>query len=324
MHNIPVSSSVFSAKHLGEILKQDYPFGQNVSCRLLKSWVNDTYLIEDHLSKYIFRVYHYNWRTEKEILAELQLIQLLKQNSIPVSFPIADKTGNFVQKFAAPEGTRYGVLFSFAKGKKQLRLPEQVHFAIGETMAKMHQLTLDLRINRIHYTPEILLLDSYKKFESFLQKGSASADFLVQTQQYLYEKLKNISPKNVRTGAIHFDLWADNMSIDANHKFTIFDFDFCGNGWLCTDIAYYGLMLYTVEPDEIIYQNKLGQFYQGYCSVTPIRETEKSMLPFLATSLYFFYLGVQCERFSAVYFNEDYLQQFIESRVRKWVGFCEL
>jgi Ser/Thr protein kinase RdoA (MazF antagonist) len=34
------------------------------------------------------------------------------------------------------------------------------------------------------------------------------------------------------------------------NKVTIFDFDFCGNGWLCLDIAYYILHLHNIEKYE--------------------------------------------------------------------------
>jgi len=44
-------------------------------------------------------------------------------------------------------------------------------------------------------------------------------------------------------------------------------------------------------------------------------------------SVYFFYLGVQCQRFdnwSNVFINELYLKRFINLRVKRWADFNQL
>jgi Ser/Thr protein kinase RdoA (MazF antagonist) len=59
----------------------------------------------------------------------------------------------------------------------------------------------------------------------------------------------------------------------------------------------------------------------GYESVTPVSDEEKRLLPALGVSMYFFYLGVQAQRFdnwSNVFLNETYLKRFISLLVRKY------
>jgi len=51
---------------------------------------------------------------------------------------------------------------------------------------------------------------------------------------------------------------------------TLFDFDFCGNGWLCLDIAYYILQLHSTEKDETNRAEKMAAFYEGYQTVEEI------------------------------------------------------
>ena len=126
LETFPVTNSTLSAVHLGAFLQSKYGLDSNVSCRLLKTGINDSHLITSEDIKYVFRVYSLNWRSEKEIKEEIRLLNLLKENGTPVSYPITDTTGNYIHELAAPEGKRYGVMFSFAKGEKLLNIPADV------------------------------------------------------------------------------------------------------------------------------------------------------------------------------------------------------
>ena len=94
-----------------------YQIGKLQSCRLLKRGLNDTYLVETEKEQYILRVYRYGWRIKDEIDFELELLQFLHKNHVAISYPIAKITGGFTTAIAAPEGTRYTALFSYASGK---------------------------------------------------------------------------------------------------------------------------------------------------------------------------------------------------------------
>lgn len=118
------------------------------------------------------------------------------------------------------------------------------------------------------------------------------------------------------------------MNLTADNQLTIFDFDFCGNGWLCLDVAYYVLQLHNIEKYEATeYQPKLDYFIKGYESVTPLSNEEKRLLPTLGVSLYFFYLGVQCKRYnnwSNSFLNENYLKRFINGLVKRYYDIYKL
>jgi len=319
LKNFPVTNSTLSATHLGLFLQDKYNFGSSISCSLLKTGINDTYLIADNEVKYVFRVYSLNWRTINEINEEIRLLNLLKENNIPVSFPLADATGIYIQDLDAPEGKRYGVLFSFAKGEKLLNA--ELHFKAGEIMARMHQLTFGLTLDRVVYSPQVILMDSFEQLKKFLPAGTAEMDFMVSAQQYLLNELEKINYDEIRQGAVHLDIWFDNLAIYNGTEITIFDFDFCGNGMLCYDIAYYVLQLNSTEKDEIECKLKTEAFLAGYESVTKISNEEKRILPMLGVSLYFFYLGIQCRRFdnwSNTFLNEGYLKRFINLLVKKY------
>ncbi|MFC0776927.1 phosphotransferase [Flavobacterium sp. HJSW_4] len=328
MMHFPVTNSNLSATHLGLFVQERYSLGKGTKCQLIKAGINDTYLISNSLDKFVFRVYSLNWRTKLEIEEEIKLLNELKQNSISISHPLSDNKNNYIQTLNAPEGDRFAVLFTFASGEKQHIIAEETHFEIGQLMARIHKTTNHLKLDRIDYSPEVLLIDSLKKVASFLTNDTEEMNFMKSAQTYLLKEFENADISQIRQGAVHLDIWFDNLNIANDSKVTIFDFDFCGNGWLCLDIAYYILQLHNVEKYEAKdYQPKVDSFIKGYESVASISAEEKRLIPMLGVSLYFFYLGVQCQRYdnwSNSFLSENYLKRFINGLVKRYYGIYKL
>lgn len=321
MQSFPVSDSTLSSSHLATFLKEAYNLGENVSCKLLKTGISHTYAVIDGDNKTVFRVYSLNWRTKAEILEEIRWVSHLKDNQIAVSYPIPDATGNFIQEILAPEGLRFGVMFSFAPGHKMLNYPNEIHFNAGETIGKMHLLAHNFQLDRVTYTPEILLEDSFAKVKLFLDPETVEMTYMASLKEAIHQGLKSIDKTQVRYGAVHTDLWFDNMHFTDDNEVTLFDFDFCGNGPLIQDLGYYIMQLYQTDKDPETFNDKLNHFLLGYESIVPISEEEKRIIPFVSTSVYFFFLGIQCERFdnwSNVFLNEIYLKRFINLILKKW------
>ena len=321
MDSFPVTNSTLSAFHLGDFVREKYNLGANTTCRLLKNGINDTYLVSDNAEKYVFRVYSLDWRTVHEINEEIRLLNLLRQSNIPVSYPIGDTNKNYVNQLNAPEGKRYGVLFSFAKGEKQLNFAAELHYKAGEIMARMHQLTEGVSLDRAIYTADVVLEHSFEQLKQFLPTSNPEMDFMVSAQKYLLNQFENFNEDELRCGAVHLDIWFDNMAIDKQDCITLFDFDFCGNGWLIYDVAYYILQLNSTEKDEEECRLKTDAFLKGYESIAQLTAEEKRIIPILGVSLYFFYLGIQCQRFdnwSNTFLNEVYLKRFINLLVKRY------
>lgn len=321
MVKFPVISSILSTDHIGLLVAKKYSLIGDVSCKLLKAGINHSYLVEHTTSKFVFRLYSLNWRCDLEISEEIRLLNILKEKKISVSFPLKDVDDNYIQYLNAPEGMRQGVLFSFAEGDKQHNLSTELHCKVGEKMAKIHQTTVNLKLKRVTYTPKIILEDSFLNLQKFLAVDSDESVWMVFAQQYLLAVINKADVTQLRSGSIHLDIWFDNMNITKDGQITIFDFDFCGNGWLCYDIAYYILQLHNTEKDIKQRDSKIEYFLRGYESVTKITDEERRLLPMLGISLYFFYLGVQCQRYdnwSNVFLNETYLKRFINLLVRKY------
>jgi Ser/Thr protein kinase RdoA (MazF antagonist) len=328
MTHFPVTNSNLSAKHIGLFLQKKYALGKDTQCQLLRAGINDTYLVTDNSNKFVFRIYSLNWRTFTEISEEIKLLNELKQNNISISYAIADKENNFIQLLNAPEGDRFAVLFSYANGQKVHLISPDAHFQIGQLMARFHKVTNNMKLNRVNYSPEVILIDSLKQISKFLPLDTEEMIFMQSTQKYLLYELKNADITNIRQGIVHLDIWFDNLNITDDKQVTIFDFDFCGNGWLCLDIAYYILQLHNIEKYEAKdYEPKVDYFIKGYESIIPISEEEKRLIPILGISLYFFYLGVQCQRYdnwSNSFLSENYLKRFINGLVKRYCDIYKL
>ena len=327
MSVFPVTNSTLSSTHLAEFVREEYQLKTDVTCKLLKTGISHTYLIMGGAEKFVFRIYSLNWRTKKEILEEIRLVNLLKENNLPVSYPITDPDGEYIKELNAPEGLRFGVLFSHATGSKLLNYSTEIHFKVGQAMAEIHLVSENIQLDRTTYTEDILLDKPFERLRSFMDPQSPELIYMNELKKRLKENLIKTDMSKVRNGAVHLDIWFDNMHFSKEKEVTIFDFDFCGNGLLALDIGYYVMQLFNLEKDEDEYKLKLESFLKGYESVTPICDEEQRIIPLLSTAIYFFYLGVQCQRFdnwSNVFVNEIYLGRFIKVIVKRWADYNEL
>ncbi len=319
MSHFPVSKSNLSAKHLAVYLSEHYHFLSENTCRFIKPGINDTYLVESKDKQFVFRVYSYNWRSATEIQQELQFLDLLKSRGIAVSYPVLDNSNQYIQALNAPEGMRYGVLFSYAKGKKRMKSSAALHAKIGAAMASIHKISQSRALDRPTYNESTLLIESFKQIQDFLSKDAPEFKWLKDTHVFLLKEFSNFDVRQLRQGIVHLDIWFDNINVTDQDEITFFDFDFCGNGWLCLDLAYYWLALHTVEPDQSTRLVKWNSFIKGYQSVEKITSEELRILPVLGLALYYFYFGNMCKRFenwSNFFLNEVYIEQYVKVSIQ--------
>lgn len=326
MVSFPVIDSTLSAAHLGVFLQEKYGFDEGTSCRIFRTGINHTYMVAVRENKYVFRVYSYQWRTEIEIAEELRLLDLLHEKGVSVSHPISDKNQTYIQQIQAPEGLRYGVLFSFAEGGKIRNLDEDYCRAIGTVMAEMHEGTLNLRMERVDYTIQQLAQLPYSYAQKYFSDSLEEMKFVKNAGRYLTDLFAQADSSQLRKGVVHLDLWYDNMNITDDSTITLFDFDFCGNGWLMLDVAYFAVQLFNTEPDKERYEVKMAAFYGGYESITDLSQEEKRLISHATLAVWLFYLGVQSQRFdnwSNIFLTENYLKHFI-GLIRNWLDYHKI
>ncbi|WP_238584976.1 phosphotransferase [Chryseobacterium sp. Leaf201] len=285
--------------------------------------MNHLYMVHDDEERYVFRVYTHNWRTKSEIEEELRLLLHLKEEDRQVAFPIADQSNQFIQEIEAPEGTRFGVLFSYAKGTKTAKFSHQTSFLIGQALAKVHQSTENFGLMRISYDARNLLKNPVLRTKEFYSTNIGEIEFLENLSAFLTLKMENTDRQKMRYGAVHLDVWFDNLHIDNEKEITFFDFDFCGNGYLCFDISYFLFQLFATHLNEEEYQEKADSFIKGYGTVTEISRPEQDFLPFACLSIMTYYISVQCDRFdywTNIFLNEDHLKRMV-GNLKRWMAY---
>lgn len=319
MRTFPVIASTISEKELGEFAKERYGLNENYDCKLFRTGMNHTYFLSDNETKYVLRVYSHNWRSKSDIIAEIELLNLLKENNLSVSFPIQDKNGELIQEINAPEGIRYVVLFSFAKGEKIRFTDKETCFVIGSSMAKIHNLTSNTTIARISYDKESLIELPYERLKEHFSEKLPEMEFIEEIGQFF----KKTDFENSRNGVVHMDIWYDNMAVTNEKEITFYDFDFCGNGIQILDVGYFCKQLFHIETDKKEYELKMKHFLEGYQSIRQLSDNELKLIPKAGLAVFVFYLGIQAQRFdwSNIFLSQNYLKMFYVGRLKSWIEY---
>lgn len=324
MKTFPVIASILSQTELGKFINEKYQLENYTDFKLFRTGVNHTYFFTTPNTKYVVRVYCHNWRTKVEIEEELNLLNLLKSHNLSISTPIPDKNGNLIQEILAPEGLRYVVLFTFAEGEKLRFMTKETCFAVGSTMAKIHNVTATKKINRINYNSDNLLYKAYEKLNMYFSEDLDEMLYLKQISKKIAKYFEKNDLSEDQNGIVHLDIWYDNLSVNKENKITIFDFDNCGNGSLILDIGYFCKQLFFIETDKNEYETKVESFLNGYRKERNLSEKELDLIPEAGASIFVFYLGVQAQRFdwSNIFLTENYLKMFV-GRIKNWLDYYE-
>ena len=324
MNTFPATASILSERELCQFIKDRYDLKGQYSCKLFRTGVNHTYFISGGKEKLVVRVYCHNWRTKIEIEQELALLNLLKEHSLSVSYPVADTQGDLIQPIQAPEGLRYAVVFSFAEGQKMRFMSDQTCFSIGSLMAKIHCITESRKINRTDYNSETLLHQSYDLIKSFFSEELDEMKFLNDISRKISTRLEESDLSEKQNGIVHLDIWYDNLSVNREDVITIFDFDNCRNGPLILDVGYFCKQLFFIEADKEEYESKVKSFLDGYLQIRNLSDKELQLIPEAGAAIFIFYLGVQAKRFdwSNIFYTENYLKMFV-GRIKDWMDYHE-
>ena len=104
-------------------LSDRYGMSSDVTCSFIRRGGNDHYVVEDGVRKYVLRLYlngKYFIRSADDFRFELDLIQFLVEQDLPVAAPMPDVDDQRLVRFESDGETRLAVLFEFAEGQGHL------------------------------------------------------------------------------------------------------------------------------------------------------------------------------------------------------------
>ncbi|MGQ0829659.1 MAG: phosphotransferase [Bacteroidota bacterium] len=292
MKPFPVEYSSLSAKALLQLVINNYNFSNNSSITFLKRGFNDTYLIDSDDSKYVLRVYKFNWRSFESIETEIQLLNYLNENKISVAFPVKDNSTKYIQSVSAPEGLRYSVLFSFAEGEQVRKLTAEQSYLLGIETGKIHLLTKNRSFGAVaqNYDIKFQFEKILNTLKPILADHQDEYNYLLQLQKEFLSVFNGINKNELAEGLCHGDLQAENFHINTNDQFTFFDFDFFGSGCLIYDIGVFVWYDHKNKPVEII-----DSFLKGYETQRKLSSTEIKLLPYFSTLRALFQMNLYCK-----------------------------
>lgn len=292
----PTLYSTLEPAALATYISRQYHL-QDVSCQFLVRGVGDTYRVQARDARYILRIYRPSHRTQGNIAAEAELLLALHAAGIPVSYPLADKDGQYLQALPAAEGTRSAMLFTFAEGRAvNILSPNQLQ-VLGTQMARFHNVSATLQLSDPRWTFDLdtTLFTPLANARDHFREDTAGHAWLQQAAHQVQAHLAGVDTAAFSSGYCHFDFLPKNFHFDEKGHLTFFDFDFFGKGWLIQDVMTFRQQLLldrlmgrlTAEQFTAAYD----QFITAYTAVRPLSEGELAAIPWLGLGFWTFYMG---------------------------------
>ena len=289
----PVEYTTLSSKALLDTVIEAYAFPEATSICFIKRGFNDTYLISTDKTDFILRVYKYNYRSSESIETEIKLLLHLHKNNVSVSYPIADSKNHYIQTINAPEGKRYAVLFTYAKGEVIRKLSIEQSFLLGIDCAKIHKLTCNLSLGTCAQDYE--LNSQFSKtltvLKPILHKFPEELNILTKLQDDFLRIFNSPDTSTLSKGICHGDLQAENFHITSSDQFTFFDFDFFGKGYLAYDIGVFRWYDHKNKTTEI-----MNSFLRGYRTIKELNAIEIALIPYFGVLRALFQMTLICEQ----------------------------
>lgn len=269
----PVVHSTLQTDALANFISSRYGLDEITHTQYWNQSINDTYRIQTKTGDYIFRLYPFGRCRKEEILFEIDAIAFLSQQAIPIAKSMTDEAGIIVQEIPCPEGTRFAVLFAVAPGTAPRKfLTQKQSYIIGRTLAKLHQGASGFHSQ--HKRPDI-------GYSTLLSTALATLSIYLRLQPQELATLQSIATDIQNTVAdlpmsapfwtlCVGDLHAGNVHFIQDHQLTLFEFDQCGYGHRCFDLAKF---LHTCQ--NLAIPAKVQQaFMNGYQEITPLTPEE--------------------------------------------------
>ncbi len=224
---------------------------------------------EDEPSRYVLTLFE---RLSKEELPfYLHLMKHLANKGIPVPDPQVNDQGELLFEVAG----KPAALVNRLQGKSHLK-PSATHCAtVGQMLAKMHIAGRDFELQQPNLRGLHWWLETAPSILEFLEPDNKV--LLAQETAFQLNLSRTSAYKSLPKGAIHADLFRDNVMFDGEHLTGFFDFYFAGTDTWLFDIAVC-LNDWCIDwtTGELI-KERMHAFLDAYQLVRPLSAQERTL-----------------------------------------------
>ncbi|HBZ43282.1 MAG TPA: homoserine kinase [Maritimibacter sp.] len=242
--------------------------------RLFAARENVVHQVQHAEQTYALRLHRAGYRTDAELVSELEMMEAARQGGLHVPAPVASSSGDYlhvvdglqIDLLSWLEGTTVG------KSGTPLAAGDSVALfkGIGREMARFHQAMDD-------WTPTATFTRCSWDHAGLLGDAPVWGRFwdnptLADDDRALFDRLRDEAGRDLAArapgldyGLIHADLVRENVMVDGN-KLQLIDFDDAGFGFRLFDVAT-TLLKNMAEPN---YPDLKTALIEGYRSVRPL------------------------------------------------------
>lgn len=233
---------------------------------------------------FIMRIHRAIYTTKNSILTEMDWLKSLHQDGLLVPTPIPQKNGEYILKIATELGDKRLVDCSkFVNGVPPIGLPDAKMFEqLGETIAYLHLNAekykkpsfyerIDWDLDETFTLHNNYHFIDYKACDVFTEDDKK---ILLKAEDKIRKKISSYGKNKHNYGLIHSDVRFSNILVE-NGKFTVLDFDDCGDGWFMFDVG--GVLATNEDIPEA--SAIMDSVLRGYTRIRKLTDEDISLIP---------------------------------------------
>ncbi len=274
MQQLQSSYSTISANDLLTKVVCDYEIDNPQECLFWSKGSNDIYEIRcADGKKYSMRIYRQGVFPRESIDFELEALLHLHSQGFPAAYPIPRKSGGYVTEIAAPEGNRFAILTTFAKGDEPDYSKAENCRLMGESVAQMHKVSESFKstFKRPELDLQLLLVERVNDIRPHVQHRPDKLAFLEELVKEAHEAVLAAPVNELDYGFVHADVHGGNNHLHEG-VITHFDFEECGFGFRAFDLATFKWGAIPRKKPEL-----WDAFIEGYQSVKKINKADLAL-----------------------------------------------
>lgn len=272
---IGASYSTVCGEELLSKLVPLYKVENPITCQFWQRGINDTYQVHTSNEIYSLRVYRHKLRSKDEIDYEVSALIYLNTQGANVAFPIEKYGGGYVSEIQAPEGLRYVIMTTHAKGSEPNYDNAETGRLFGESIADLHNLSegFETKHTRPTLESEYLLDRSLEVIIPFCTTLPAEHKILVDAAANLNRSLTSALSNDLDIGFCHGDCHGCNVH-HYEGSLTHFDFDCCGFGFRVFELATFKWGILGDKNENELW----SMFLRGYSSKRKIADDDMALV----------------------------------------------